>query len=65
MAVFSSHPETWYSDMDLVEIIYTETAKQLWPAAARNVSHHLSKLKREQRVVDRIEKDRVLWQCGA
>lgn len=47
--------------MDLVEMIYVETPRNLWPAAARNVEHHLSKLKRDARVLDRIENDRVLW----
>lgn len=61
MAVFSSHPDTWQSDMDLVEIIYAETPRNLWPAAASNVNQHLSKLKREKRIVDRTEDDRVLW----
>lgn len=61
IAVLSSQPDTWHSDMDLVEIIYAETARNLWRAAAKNVEHHLTKLKREKRVIDLIENDRVLW----
>lgn len=61
IAELSSHPESSYSDMDLVEIIYAETPKNLWPAAAKNVNQHLSKLKRERRIIDRVENDRVLW----
>lgn len=63
--VFWSHPDTWYTDMDLVEIIYVDTPKHLWTAAAANVSHHLSKLKKENYVVDRVEKSRVMWKRHA
>lgn len=36
--------------MDIVEQIYTSTPKHLWPAAAVNVSHHLTKLEKENKV---------------
>ncbi|KAI4489982.1 hypothetical protein M0804_004164 [Polistes exclamans] len=39
------------SEMDIVEIIYKDTPKNLWPAAAHNVMHHLQKLHKETKVV--------------
>lgn len=36
--------------MDLVRLIYKETPEHLWPAAAYNVNHHLTKLTRENKV---------------
>lgn len=36
--------------MELVKIIYTETPEQLWRAAAHNVTQHLRKLKKEQKI---------------
>ncbi|XP_021205578.2 beta-lactamase-like protein 2 homolog isoform X1 [Bombyx mandarina] len=38
------------NEMDLVKIIYTETPEHLWPAAAYNVNHHLTKLVKECKV---------------
>lgn len=61
ISVFSAQSDQWYSIMDLVEIVYAETPKNLWPAAAKNVNQHLSKLKRDNRIIDRVEHDRVLW----
>lgn len=49
----SDEPPT---DMQIVEIVYTTTPKQLWPAAAVNVHQHLMKLKKEGKVIE-IEKD--------
>lgn len=43
-----SNQSTWYSELDLVRIIYTETPEQLWKAAARNVSQHLRKLEKQK-----------------
>ncbi|KAG6444077.1 hypothetical protein O3G_MSEX003162 [Manduca sexta] len=39
-----------FNEMDLVKIIYVETPEALWPAAAFNVNHHLSKLTKERKV---------------
>nr|XP_034828647.1 beta-lactamase-like protein 2 homolog isoform X2 [Maniola hyperantus] len=38
------------NEMDLVKMIYTETPEHLWPAAAYNVNHHLTKLTKENKV---------------
>ncbi|XP_011299126.1 beta-lactamase-like protein 2 homolog isoform X2 [Fopius arisanus] len=37
-------------EMEIVGFIYQETPKDLWPAAAVNVKHHLQKLLKEERV---------------
>lgn len=39
--------------MDLVRIIYIETPEQLWRAAAHNVTQHLKKLERGQKIESR------------
>lgn len=58
----ASNPNTWLSDMDLVEIIYTETPEQLWIAAAKNVSQHLNKLKKECKIESRQnDNHEVVW----
>lgn len=41
--------------------IYVDTAKNLWPAAAKNLNQHLSKLKREKRIIDQVESEQVMW----
>lgn len=46
--ILKSEPDKWFSDMDLVGIIYADTPQQLWKAAARNVSQHLKKLQKDQ-----------------
>ncbi|XP_038210091.1 beta-lactamase-like protein 2 homolog [Zerene cesonia] len=38
------------NEMDLVKMIYTETPEHLWPAAAYNVNHHLTKLTKENKI---------------
>jgi len=62
LSVLKSHPEQTFTEMDLVKIIYKETPEQLWPAAAYNVNHHLSKLTKE-RLIIALTKDGVsVWQ---
>lgn len=39
--------------MDLVKIIYIETPEQLWRAAAHNVTQHLRKLEKEQKIASK------------
>jgi len=46
-----------FSVMDIVKIVYTETPFYLHRAAAENVKHHLSKLKKEGRV-QKISEDK-------
>lgn len=42
--------EKQLNEMDLVKIIYIDTPEQLWPAAAYNVNHHLTKLTKENKI---------------
>lgn len=44
------NPSKWYSDMDIVKIVYAETPEKLWKAAAKNVFQHLNKLERECKI---------------
>ena len=45
--------ERSWTAMQLVEVIYRESTPQyLWPAAAGNVTHHMSKLRKEGAVVE-------------
>lgn len=48
--ILESEPAKWFSDMDLVKIIYVDTPEQLWKAAAHNVSQHLKKLQKDQMI---------------
>lgn len=47
LAVLRQHPAQRFTELQLVAQIYTETPKELWPAAAFNVHHHLRKMTRE------------------
>lgn len=60
--VLKSNPEQCFTEMDLVEIIYKETPKELWPAAAYNVNHHLTKLVKERQVISLVKDDVTVWQ---
>lgn len=44
---FVDRPCKPWQAMDVVRVVYKETPEQLWPAAAYNVDHHLSKLHKE------------------
>lgn len=47
--------------MDLVNIIDAETPEHLWSVAAYNVSHHLAKLSKENKVQNIIDDGTVRW----
>lgn len=47
LAVLREHPHERYTELQLVAEVYAETPKELWPAAAINVHHHLRKMTRE------------------
>lgn len=52
--VVESNPDTWYTDMNLVKVIYIETPEQLWRAAAHNVKQHLKKLEKDHKVESKL-----------
>ncbi|XP_026737817.1 beta-lactamase-like protein 2 homolog [Trichoplusia ni] len=51
LEALKENAERQMNEMDLVKIIYTETPEHLWPAAAYNVNHHLTKLTKEKKVM--------------
>lgn len=59
------HPNEWFTDMEIVEQIYVETPRTLYRAAAKNVTHHLEKLKKEDRVLQEVKSsddtETILW----
>lgn len=54
---FSQRQGKAWQALDVVKVVYKETPEQLWPAAAYNVSHHLSKLLKEQKLRLSSEQD--------
>ncbi|XP_068158801.1 beta-lactamase-like protein 2 homolog isoform X2 [Drosophila tropicalis] len=48
---FTERPNERWQAMDVVRVVYKETPENLWPAAAYNVGHHLSKLQKEGKLV--------------
>lgn len=47
--------------MDIVKIIYADIPKNLWIAAAKNVSQHLKKLEKEQKIQSKRSHDEIVW----
>ena len=48
--------------MDLVKVIYTETPEKLHSAAAVNVTYHLNKLEKENKVKKEAEDKFIILQ---
>ncbi|XP_053602155.1 beta-lactamase-like protein 2 homolog [Plodia interpunctella] len=60
--VLKNNASKQLNEMDLVKIIYTETPEHLWPAAAYNVNHHLTKLTKENKIKCIKIDDENRWQ---
>ncbi|XP_037816041.1 beta-lactamase-like protein 2 homolog isoform X1 [Lucilia sericata] len=54
---FVQRPQKKFHAMDVVKVVYKETPEKLWPAAAYNVSHHLTKLQKEGKLQHFLEDD--------
>lgn len=52
-----THPETAFTELGIVEKVYIGTPKELFPAAAYNVNHHLTKLRKENKVALEVAED--------
>lgn len=50
LETLKTNSEKKLNEMELVKLIYTETPEHLWPAAAYNVNHHLTKLTKENKL---------------
>lgn len=57
--------EKQMTEMDLVRVIYTETPEHLWPAAAYNVNHHLTKLTKENKIMSVNVNGENRWQFAS
>lgn len=62
MDTLKANPGKQLTEMDLVKIIYTETPEHLWPAAAYNVNHHLTKLTKENKIKRVVVEEESRWQ---
>lgn len=51
LAVLKAHPQQSFTELEIVAEIYVDTPKELYPAAAYNVNHHLGKLRKEHQVI--------------
>ncbi|GBP51938.1 Beta-lactamase-like protein 2 homolog [Eumeta japonica] len=58
------NPDKLFTDLNLVEAIYTDIAEELYPAAARNVTHHLTKLNKEKKVRNIQSDGECKWQIA-
>ncbi|KAJ8934939.1 hypothetical protein NQ314_013098 [Rhamnusium bicolor] len=58
MDVLSNNRKQYFSEHDLVKIIYVDISEKLVKAAEGNVNHHLLKLLKEEKV----KKENSLWQ---
>lgn len=57
-----NNADKYLNEMDLVKLIYTETPEHLWPAAAYNVNHHLTKLTKENKIKCSLFEGEHKWQ---
>lgn len=53
LTVLEKHPNDTFNEMQLVRQIYKDTPEQLWQAAAYNVKHHLRKLTKEKKLIEK------------
>ncbi|CAK1603472.1 unnamed protein product [Parnassius mnemosyne] len=62
LETLKNHADKNLTEMDLVKIIYTDTPEHLWPAAAYNVKHHLTKLTKEKKIKQMDVDGESRWQ---
>nr|XP_021182819.2 beta-lactamase-like protein 2 homolog [Helicoverpa armigera]XP_049708140.1 beta-lactamase-like protein 2 homolog [Helicoverpa armigera] len=62
LETLKKNKEKQLNEMDLVKLIYTETPENLWPAAAYNVNHHLTKLTKENKLYCTTTDGETRWQ---
>ncbi|CAG5056467.1 unnamed protein product [Parnassius apollo] len=62
LETLKNHADKNLTEMDLVKIIYTEIPEHLWPAAAYNVKHHLTKLTKEKKIKQMDVEGESRWQ---
>jgi endoribonuclease LACTB2 len=59
--LLSLHADCSFEIMDIVKEMYQNVPSELWPAAAFNVSHHLQKLKQENKVEEVEQNDSMCY----